>query len=96
MYLIPALGRKPLARLTADDAGDALASFILVGRAVLRRALPDAQRAGLVGCNVAADAAPPYVEHRPITHLTARDLGRLLDAASGQSQPCRTATSGWG
>lgn len=116
VYLIPALGRKPLARLTASDVEDALASFMRVGRpptprdlarratalakgkeppkppapvspvtarhvrATLRRALSDAQRAGLVGRNVAGDAAPPYVEHRPITYLAARDLAKLLDA----------------
>lgn len=101
VYLIPALGRRPLARLTAENVEDALASFIRDGRpviagdkrqrspvsavtarhvrATLRRALADAQRAGLVGRNVAADAAPPHVEHRPITYLSARDLTRLLD-----------------
>jgi integrase len=104
VYLIPALGRRPLARLTATDVETAVASFVRDGRpivagdkrrrapvsavtarhvrATLRRALSDAQRAGLVGRNVAADAAPPYVEHRPITYLTARDLGRLLDATA--------------
>ena len=102
VYLIPALGRKPLARLTAADVEDALASFMRDGRpvsatdkrhrspvsavtarhvrATLRRALSDAQRAGLVGRNVAGDAAPPSVEHRPITYLAARDVAKLLDA----------------
>jgi integrase len=51
-------------------------------RATLRRALSDAHRAGLVGRNVAADAAPPHVDHRPITYLSARDLARLLDATA--------------
>ncbi len=104
VYLIPSLGRRPLARLTAVDVETALASFVRDGRpvvagdkrarrpvsavtarhvrAILRRALSDAQRAGLVGRNVAADAAPPHVEHRPITYLTARDLGKLLDATA--------------
>jgi integrase len=104
VYLIPALGRKPLARLTAADVEDALASFMRDGRpvlagdkrkrspvsavtarhvrATLRRALSDAQRAGLIGRNVAGDAAPPYVEHRPITYLAARDLAKLLDATT--------------
>jgi integrase len=31
---------------------------------------------------VAADAAPPYVEHRPITYLPAREVTRLLDATA--------------
>jgi integrase len=104
VYLIPALGRRPLARLTATEVETALAAFVKDGRpvragdtrrrspvspvtarhvrAILRRALSDAHRAGLVLRNVAADAAPPYVEHRPITYLTARDLGRLLDATA--------------
>ncbi len=104
VYLIPALGRRPLARLTAADVETALAAFLRDGRpvqagdkrsrrpvsgvtarhvrATLRRALSDAVRAGLVGRNVAADAAPPYVEHRPITYLSARDLARLLDATA--------------
>jgi integrase len=117
VYLIPAFGRKSLARLAASDVEDALASFMRNGRpptpedlkrrakalakgkdpteilpvsavtarhvrATLRRALSDAQRAGLVGRNVAADAAPPYVEHRPITYLVARDLAKLLDATA--------------
>lgn len=63
--------RRPVSPVTARHV-----------RAVLRRALSDAQRAGLVGRNVAADAAPPRVEHRPITYLSARDLGRLLDATA--------------
>jgi integrase len=104
VYLIPALGRRNLARLTATDVEDALASFMRDGRpatagegrarrpvsavtarhvrATLRRALSDAQRAELVGRNVAADAAPPYVEHRPITYLSAREVTRLLDATA--------------
>jgi integrase len=104
VYLIPALGRRPLARLTASDVETALASFLKDGRpvsagdkrrrapvsavtarhvrAILRRALSDAQRAGIVGRNVAADAAPPYVEHRPITYLSARDVGKLLEATA--------------
>lgn len=104
VYLIPALGRSPLARLTAAEVEDALAAFVRDGRpvqaadkrrrspvspvtarhvrATLRRALADAQRAGLVGRNVAADAAPPYVAHRPITYLPPRDLAKLLDATA--------------
>ena len=104
VYLIPALGRRPLARLTAADVDAALASFQRDGRpavagdkrprrpvsavtarhvrSVLRHALSDAQKAGIVGRNAASDAAPPYAEHRPITYLSARDLGRLLDATA--------------
>ena len=104
VYLVPALGRRPLARLTAAEVETALARFVRDGRpisatdtrarrpvsavtarhvrATLRRALSDAQRAGLVSRNVAADAAPPYVEHRPITYLSPRDVGKFLDATT--------------
>lgn len=104
VYLIPALGRHALVRLSSIDVERALASFVRDGRpvvagdtrrrspvsavtarhvrAVLRRALSDAVRAGIIARNVAADATPPRVEHRPITYLTARDLGRLLDATA--------------
>ncbi len=51
-------------------------------RATLRRALADAVRDGSVGRNVAADARPPYVAHRPITYLAAPDLARLIDATT--------------
>lgn len=107
-YLVPALGRIALARLTAADVERALASFLVAGRpdrparrgrgrqnaagvsaqtvrhirATLRRALADAVRDGLAGRNAAADSRPPYLPHRPITYLAARDLARLLDATS--------------
>jgi integrase len=48
-------------------------------RATLRRALSDAVRDGLVGRNAAADARPPYVAHKPIVYLSARDLRKLID-----------------
>jgi hypothetical protein len=51
-------------------------------RSVLRRALSDAHRAGLVHRNVAADAAPLLVPHRPITYLSRRDVARFLEATT--------------
>jgi integrase len=96
-YLIPALGRLALARLSSADVERALAEFLRVGsplasrrrplspltvrhiRATLRRALKAAERAGLVARNAAADATPPYVPHRPVSYLSASDVGRLLD-----------------
>ncbi len=65
---LPAARRRPLAPLTVRHV-----------RATLRRALNAAQRAGLVGRNAAADAAPPYVAHRPVAYLAAADVRRLLD-----------------
>ncbi len=51
-------------------------------RAILRRALADAQRAGLVGRNVAADATPPRIASRPIAYLQPDELRRLLSATA--------------
>ncbi|HEY4189340.1 MAG TPA: tyrosine-type recombinase/integrase [Candidatus Limnocylindrales bacterium] len=51
-------------------------------RAILRAALGDAARAGLVGRNVAADAKPPHVPHRPIAYLSSEEVGRLLDVTA--------------
>jgi integrase len=49
-------------------------------RTTLRRALADAVRDGLAGRNAAAEARPPYVPHRPVDYLAARDLRRLIEA----------------
>lgn len=105
--LIPALGRIPLARLSAADVERALSAYVRAGRpvagrdgrdgrkprpvspvtaghvrAILRRALADAQRAGLVGRNVAADATPPRIASRPIAYLQPDELRRLLSATA--------------
>lgn len=102
-YLIPALGRLTLARLSSADVERALASFLQSGspsltrkrpispltvrhiRATLRRALKAAERDGLVARNAAADASPPYVPHRPVSYLSASDVGRLLDGTCDDS-----------
>lgn len=107
-YLVPALGRFAVARLTAADVERALSTFLASGRparpvkrgrgrqnadgvspmtvrhirTTLRRALADAVRDGLAGRNAAADSRPPYLPHRPITYLPARDLRRLIDATA--------------
>jgi integrase len=107
-YLVPALGRMSVARLSAADVERVLGSFLASGRpdrptqrgpgrqnvagvspvtvrhirATLRRALADAVRDGLAGRNAAADARPPQAPHRPITYLSTRDLGHLLDATA--------------
>jgi integrase len=51
-------------------------------RATLRAALTDAQKAGIVARNVAADAAPHAVKHRPVTYFTTHELNRLLEATA--------------
>jgi integrase len=108
VYLVPALGRIALARLSAADVERALSAFLVEGRpdrpatrtrgrqnlagispqtvrhirTTLRRALADAVRDGLAGRNAAAESRPPYLPHRPITYLAARDLAQLLDATT--------------
>lgn len=103
-YLIPALGRIPLSRLSAADVERALSTFVRSGRpttaqdarkprpvspvtashvrAVLRRALTDARKAGLVGSNVAADATPPRIPSQPIAYLAPDELARFLSATA--------------
>ncbi len=51
-------------------------------RSTLRRALRDAVKAELIGRNVAADAAPPYLAYRPIVYLTTRETAKLLEATA--------------
>lgn len=98
-YLIPALGRLQVERVSSGDVERALDSFLATGasisaaprrrpvspltvrhiRATLRKALNAAVRSGLVTRNAAADAAPPYVPHRPVSYLSASDVRRLID-----------------
>ncbi|MGC8635248.1 MAG: tyrosine-type recombinase/integrase [Candidatus Limnocylindrales bacterium] len=94
-HLVPALGRTPLAKLTPADVERMTTAIIASGRSprtavlarvILRRALGDALRDGMVARNVAALARPPRV---PISDLQAGrdyldtpDLRRLLAAAA--------------
>jgi len=94
LHLTPTLGRLSLVKMTPADVERTTAALIESGRsprtahtarAVLRRALADAQRDGQVHRNVAALARPPRV---PVRSLTARrdyfepsDLRRIVSAA---------------
>jgi integrase len=94
-YLVPGLGRLPLAKLTSADVERLTASLVERGlsprtashaRVILRRALGDAERDGLISRNVAALARPPRVTTRTIEpgrdYLTAAQLRKLLTAAT--------------
>lgn len=94
LYLTPAIGRIALAKLTPADVERVTAGLIESGRSprtaqlartILRRALADAQRDGLVHRNVAALARPPHVPVRSLTagrdYLDGADLRRLVTAA---------------
>ena len=94
-YLSPGLGRRPLGKLTPADVEQLTSSLIERGlsgrtashaRVILRRALGDALRDGLVSRNVAAIARPPRVTARTIEpgrdYLTAEQLRKLMAAAT--------------
>lgn len=90
-YVIPALGRIRLARLAPSDVEGMTAGIIASGlspttaahaRVILRRALADAQRDGLVARNVAGLARPPRLERRELEYLDAAQLRKLLDGTA--------------
>jgi integrase len=94
-YVVPAVGRRPLGKLNPSDVERMTAGVVDSGlsprtashaRVILRRALADALRDGLVHRNVAALARPPRVTARTIEpgrdYLTAPQLRALLTAAA--------------
>jgi integrase len=92
LHLIPALGRKRLAKLTvADldrlwkvkrDAGYS-SNSVRIMRTVLRRALGQAVREGIVSRNVAGLSVAPRIRAREGRTLTVDQARQLLDAAAG-------------
>jgi integrase len=92
LHLVPALGRKPLAKLTvADldrlwkvkrDAGYS-SNSVRIMRTVLRRALGQAVREGIVARNVAGLSAAPRIRAKDGRTLTVDQARQLLDAAAG-------------
>jgi integrase len=97
-YIVPALGRIPLVKLTAADVERALGRFVSDGRpgtdrpvsavtalhvrATLRTALTAAEKDGLVTRNAAKDARPPQMPHRDVTYLDGANVRRLLEATA--------------
>lgn len=94
-YLVPALGKRPLVKLTASDVERMTAGMVASGlsprtaahaRIILRRALGDAMRDGVLHRNVAALARPPRVSGRTIEpgrdYLDTSQLRRLLAVAA--------------
>jgi len=92
LHLVPALGRKRLVKLTvADldklwkakrDAGYS-SNSVRIMRTVLRRALGQAEREGIVSRNVAGLSAPPRIRAKQGRTLTVEQARQLLDAAVG-------------
>lgn len=92
LHTIPALGRRPLARLSPEDLQALYRRKLEEGLAprtvghlhrVLHRALQDALRWGLVARNVCAAVRPPKVPTRELRVLGPEDARRLLAAAAG-------------
>ena len=92
LHLVPALGRKPLAKLAvADldrlwkakrDAGYS-SNSVPIMRTVLRRALGQAVREGIVARNVAGLSAAPRIRAKDGRTLTVDQARQLLEAAAG-------------
>jgi integrase len=92
LHLVPALGRKRLAKLTVSDldrlwkakrdAGYS-ANSVRIMRTVLRRALGQAEREGIVARNVAKLSAAPRIRAKEGRTLTIDQARQLLEAAAG-------------
>lgn len=92
VHLAPSLGRHRLARLTPAQVQQFMNSRLEYGlsprsvaycRAVLRRALGQAMKWGLVARNVAALVDPPRRERAEIQPLTPTQARRFLEAVKG-------------
>ncbi len=92
LYLIPALGKRHLAKLDPQHVQAMLNAMVARGlsprtaqyaRAVLRKALNQALKWGKVPRNVAALVDAPRVEQHDMRALTPDEARRFLDAARG-------------
>lgn len=91
-HLIPTLGKRRLATLTPQDVQHYMnekrteglsVRTVTYHRAVLRKALNDGLRWGVVGRNVAALATPPKQERAERRYLTPAEARTLLAAVEG-------------
>jgi integrase len=91
LHVAPAIGRKVLRKLTVADVDQLLMwkreagyspNTVRIIRAVLRRALGQAEREGLVSRNVAALSAAPRVRGKEGRALTVDQAQRLIAEAS--------------
>lgn len=92
LHILPALGRIPLSRLNPQHVQHFLNGKLSEGlapltvrqiRAVLRRALGQAEAWGLVTANAAALTQGPKVERYNARFLTAQEAKTLLEACRG-------------
>ncbi|MHB1534146.1 MAG: tyrosine-type recombinase/integrase [Acidimicrobiales bacterium] len=93
LHLEPTLGRKRLSQLSVADVDAVWAAkreagykpnSVRIMRAVLRRALGQAEREGLVQRNVAAISQPPRISQSEGRSLTIDQARALLDTARGE------------
>jgi integrase len=92
LHLVPALGRKRVTKLTVAEL-DKLwkakrdegysPNSVRIMRTVLRRALGQAEREGIISRNVAALSSPPRIRAKEGRTLTVEQAKQLLDAADG-------------
>ena len=92
LHVVPEIGKVRLVRLSPQhlqrlyagrlEAGLSPASVVQL-HAVLRRALGQAARWGLVARNVASLVTPPRLERREMTTLSPEQARTLLEAAAG-------------
>jgi len=92
VHLVPGLGHLPLARMTPQQvqrylnarSADGLSPrTVAIIRAVLRQALGQAERWGMVTRNVAKLAEPPRVPRRPVQPLDPDQARRFLEVIAG-------------
>lgn len=92
LYLAPTLGQHRLAKLTPQHVQSLMNEQLTAGRAprtvlymraVLRRALGQALKWGLVARNVATLVDPPRSQRHDIRPLTPEQAGQFLTAARG-------------
>ena len=92
-HLIPRLGSIALAKLQPADCAAAFAAMsakglaprtIIQARAVLGRALREAEIAGLVARNAARLTRPPSIEHAEMKTLTAEQTRFLIDSTKDE------------
>jgi integrase len=90
-HIIPAIGGKRLRSLTPADVRSLMTAKLAEGlaprtvhyiRAVLRSALSQAVREGLIQRNVAGLVRPPRAPLKEVTSLTVAEARTLLDTAS--------------
>jgi integrase len=92
LHVLPSLGKRPLARLTPQDVqtlltaklGEGLAPATVVQiRAVLRRALGQALKWGLVARNTAALTDPPRMQRAEVQPFSPEQARAFLAAVQG-------------